>query len=87
VPRPEATGPAAPADTLRYTLTAGQTLVVPLPGPEGATFRPLRMPALSHLADRSFGWRTLPGEQGREYVLIERRAARTDTLVLVVDVE
>jgi hypothetical protein len=40
------------------------------------------------LVDRSFAWRTLPGETGREYILIQRRtAARTDTLVLVVDVE
>jgi hypothetical protein len=92
LPEATASSAAAPADTLRFTLTAGETLVVPLT-PSNATFRGVRLPALSFIADRSFGWRTLPGERGREYVIIERRTpapgggARTDTLVLVVDVE
>lgn len=82
----EATAPLA-ADTLRYELTAGQSLVVSLPGPDEAEFRGVRLPALSWIVDRSFGWRTLPAEEGREYVLIQRRTpARVDTLVLVVDV-
>jgi hypothetical protein len=82
----EATPPLA-ADTLRYELTAGESLVVSLPGPDDAEFRGVRLPALSWIVDRSFGWRTLPGEEGREYVVILRRTeTRTDTLVLVVDV-
>lgn len=86
-PPREATAPAAAADTLRYELTAGRSLVVPLPGPDDATFRGVRVPSLSWVVDRSFGWRTLPGEIGREYILIQRRTqARIDTLVLVVDV-
>lgn len=78
----------APPDTLRFKLTAGESLVVPLPGPEGAEFRGVRLPSLSWQVGESFGWRTLPGQVGTEYILIQRRvAARTDTLVLVVDVE
>lgn len=83
-----ATEQTAATDTLRYRLTAGDALVVPLPGPEGATFRGLRMPALSWIVADSFGWRTLSGEAGREFVMIIRQtAAARDTLVLVVDVE
>jgi hypothetical protein len=88
----EATAPATErpvaADTLRFQLTAGDALVVPLPGPEGATFRGVRLPALSWIVDRSFGWRSLAGERGREYIKIARHhETRRDTLVLVVDVE
>lgn len=87
-PPREATPAAVAPDTLRFRVTPGQSLVVPLPGPEDAHFRGIRLPALSLLVERSFGWRTLPQEQGREYILIQRRTpARTDTLVLVVDVE
>lgn len=83
----EATAEVAAVDTLRYELTAGQSLVVPLPGPDDATFRGIRLPSLSYLADRSFGWRTIYGQEGREYILIQRRTeTRTDTLVLAVDV-
>jgi hypothetical protein len=75
------------ADTLRYEVTAGDALVVPLPGAEDAVFRGIRLPALSWIVDRSFAWTTLPGEEGREYILIQRRTgARVDTLLLVVDV-
>jgi hypothetical protein len=87
-PPHEATEAVAAPDTLRFTVTPGQPLVVSLPGPEDAQFRGVRLPALSWLVDRSFAWRTLPSEQGREYILIQRRTqTRTDTLVLVVDVE
>ena len=52
------------------------------------TFRSLRAPALSWLVGRSFYWKTLLGERGREFVLIERRyqSVPQDTLVLVIDV-
>lgn len=77
---------AARADTLTYEVTAGSALVVSLPGPEDATFRGVRLPALAWLVDRSFAWNTLPGERGREYVVVQRRiGTRADTLVLVVD--
>lgn len=84
----QATHRLASADTLRYTVTAGESLVVPLPGPEDATFRGIRLPSMSMLVDRSFGWRTMHGLEGREYVLIQRRVGeRADTLVLAIDVE
>ena len=78
----------APSDTLRLSVASGEPLVAALPGDPAWTFRSLRAPALSWLVGRSFYWRTLPGERGREYVLIERRyrSEPQDTLVVVVDV-
>lgn len=78
----------APTDTLRLSVASGAPLVAALPGDPSWTFRTLRAPALSWLVGRSFYWRTLPGERGREYVLIERRyrSEPQDTLVVVVDV-
>ncbi len=86
-PTPASSGPAV-ADTLRLAVASGEPLVTTLPGESAWTFRTLRAPALSWLVGRSFYWRTLPGERGREYVLIERRyrGEPQDTLVLVVDV-
>lgn len=75
------------ADTLRYELTAGDALVVPLPGSENASFRMLHAPALTVIVGRSFGFRSLPGQSGRQEIHVERRdGSRTDTLVLVVNV-
>lgn len=70
------------------SVRAGTPLVTLLPADGDLTLRPLRAPALSWLNGRSFYWRTLPGEEGREFVLVERRRGETplDTLVLVVDV-
>lgn len=78
----------APADTVRLAVASGDPLVTELPGDDAWTFRTLRAPALSWLVGRSFYWRTLPAERGREFVLIERRyrSEPQDTLVLVVDV-
>jgi len=78
----------APSDTLRLSIASGEPLVAALPGDPAWTFRSLRAPALSWLVGRSFYWRTLPGERGREYVLVERRyrSEPQDTLVVVVDV-
>ncbi len=90
-----ASGPAAlppggpvPTDTLRLAVRSGEPLVTPLPGEAAWTFRSLRAPALSWLVGRSFYWKTLPGERGREFVLVERRyrSEPQDTLVLVIDV-
>lgn len=86
---PAPQGPAstvAVADTLRFTVTPGQPLVVQLPGAGEAEFRGLRLPALSLIVDGTFAWTTLAAERGREYVHIQRRTpTRTDTLVLVVE--
>ena len=77
----------AAADTLRFSLAAGDALVTSLPGDASATYRVVRAPALSWLVGRSFFWQTVPAERGREFVLLEReRGGRTDTLVLVIDV-
>lgn len=79
---------AAPADTLRLSVRSGEPLVTALPGEPASTYRVLRAPALSWLVGRSFYWRTLPAERGREFVLIERRirGEPQDTLVLVITV-
>lgn len=82
--RSAAAGPsaAAPADTLRASVQAGQTLIVGLPG----DFETVQAPALSWLVDRSFMWRTLPRERGTLPVLFRRRGAPADTLVLLVEI-
>lgn len=86
-PSPTRAVPAA-ADTLRLSVRSGEPLVTALPGESAWTFRALRAPALSWLVGRSFYWKTLPGERGREFVLVERRyqSVPQDTLVLVIDV-
>ena len=89
--RPYAAAPAA-QDTLRYTVQSGDPLIVSLParfegGP--ASYSLVEAPALSWLVDRSFMWRTQPGERGAMPVLIRRSApgALADTLVLIVDIQ
>ena len=88
-PRAEA-HPAA-SDTLRYRVQAGDPLIVALPAQvdgREATYRLLDAPALSWLVDRSFLWRTTPGERGQLPVLIERRAEGVppETVVLLVEI-
>lgn len=84
---PEATA----ADTLRYSISAGDPLIVNLPPRHrgnAASYRLLEAPALSWLVDRSFFWQTTAGERGKLPVLIERRIGETrDTLVLLVQIE
>ena len=83
--------PSAVSDTLRYQVRAGEPLIIALPrlvdGRE-TTYRLLEAPALSWLVDRSFLWRTTPGERGQLPIVIERLAegALPDQLVLLVDV-
>lgn len=85
-PPPPVEATVVQADTLRYQLTAGDALVVSLPGSENATYRLLHAPALAVIVGRSFGFRTLPGQIGREEIHIERRdGSRTDRLILVVE--
>lgn len=77
----------ARADTLRFEVVAGDPLVIRLPGTDETRYRVLHAPALAHLVDRSFAWTTLPGERGRELILLLRtEGGRSDTLVLAVDV-
>ena len=74
---------AAPADTVRQSVLAGETLIVALPSDE---YRALNPPALSWLVDRSFMWRTLPQERGTlavEFALGDRDEV---SLVLLVEI-
>lgn len=80
------------ADTLRYSVRAGQPLIVALPARfEGgeAQYEIIEAPALSWLVDRSFLWRTVDGERGTFPVRFLRRTpgGAPDTLVLVVEIE
>lgn len=78
------------SDTLRYTARAGEAFIAALPARVGgaeATYRPLELPALSWLVDRSFYWNVQAGESGTLPVVFERRAGGgADTLVLLVDI-
>ena len=85
---PEAT-PGAATDTLRYSVRAGDPLIVALPAAEGGrevTYRLVDAPALSWLVDRSFMWRTTEQERGTLPILIERMPSR-ERLVLMVTLE
>lgn len=88
--RADASPRYAAADTLRYSTPAGAPFIVALPAREGGaevTYRPLRLPALSWLVDRSFYWNVQPGESGTLPVVFERIVAgrERDTLVLLVE--
>ncbi len=88
---PSAAAPrdVARADTLRYTVRAGQPLLVSLPATAGgrpATYRILSAPAMSWLVDRSFFWQTLATENGQMAVVFEQTAGSDETLVLIVDI-
>ncbi|MDX1531986.1 MAG: hypothetical protein R3362_10720 [Rhodothermales bacterium] len=87
-PTADATRPAVEADTFFVSVRAGRPLVTALPA-DGLTLRPIRLPALSWLVGTSFYWKTVPGESGREFVLVERQrdALPQDTLVLIVEVQ
>jgi len=83
--------PEASADTLRYSIAAGQTLIVGLPprvGSASATYEIVDAPALSWLVDRSFMWRTLSEERGAHLVHLGRRVdgAEPEEVVLLVEV-
>lgn len=85
------TAPAAVADTLVYSTRAGEPFIVALPARLGGaevTYRPLELPALSWLVDRSFFWNVLGGETGTLPVVFERAVAgrEADTLVLLVEI-
>ena len=89
--RPEprfASAEASPSDTLRYSVRAGETLIVALPprvGGREARYEVVQAPALSWLVDRSFMWRTLSQERGTLPVRF-RRADGSGELVLLVEI-
>lgn len=82
---------ASRADTLRYEVRAGETLIVALParvaGAE-VTYEVVDAPALSWLVDRSFMWRTLARERGTMPVRFRRIApgGGTEEVVLLVQI-
>ena len=90
-------GPAAPAgqhspaDTLRYTVRAGETLIVALPPAVAgapASYQVDQAPALSWLVDRSFMWRTLAQERGTLAVVLRRtvEGRAPEPVVLLVEI-
>ena len=78
------------ADTLRYSVRAGETLIVSLParvaGSE-AQYVIEQAPALSWLVDRSFMWRTLERERGTLPIRLRRivGGAGSEEVVLLVE--
>lgn len=82
---------ATRADTLRYTVRAGETLIVALPGRAGGSevsYEVIEAPALSWLVDRSFMWRTLARERGTLPVRLRRVGGGNapDEVVLLVEI-
>lgn len=82
---------SVPPDTLRAAVPAGETLILALPDTLGgrpvAAYRAVHLPALSHVVDRSFFWRTTRRDAGRHDLLVRTDDAASDTLVLRVAVE
>jgi len=85
---------ARPApDTVRASVPAGETLILPLPSVANerdvTEYRMARGPALSGVAGRSFTWITRGTEAGTYDVLLQARHPETapDTLVVRVDVQ
>ena len=83
---------SALADTLRFEVRAGETLIVGLPprvaGAE-ATYEVVEAPALSWLVDRSFYWRTLAQERGTLPVRLRRLVSGrgSEDVVLLVEIQ
>ena len=81
----------ARADTLRYDVRAGEPLIVALPARvRGDAVRYVvdEAPALSWLVDRSFLWRTRPGERGEVAVRLRRltEGRADEPVVLLIEV-
>ncbi len=79
------------ADTLRYSVRAGETLIVALPSRMSGmavTYEVEEAPALSWLVDRSFMWRTLARERGALPVRLRRimPGRAPESVVLLVDI-
>jgi len=83
----------ARGDTLRPTVRAGEPLILALPDTLDArpvaAYALVRAPALSWLVDRSFLWRTRPGDAGTHRLLFKVAFAEAppETLVVRVKVE
>ncbi|MGB3543144.1 hypothetical protein [Rubrivirga sp.] len=81
----------ASADTLRYTVRAGETLIVSLPARVAGSevqYEVVNAPALSWLVDRSFMWRTLERERGTLPVRLRRLipGSASEPVVLLVEI-
>ena len=89
-PPPYGAEQASRADTLRYTVRAGETLIVALPARvAGAdvTYEVVEAPALSWLVDRSFMWQTLARERGALPVRFRRLGGPApEEVVLLVEI-
>jgi hypothetical protein len=91
-PRVATFGPSPAADTLEYSVTAGDAFITDLP----ATLREqpvesyaiVDAPSMSWLVDRSFFWRTDQAEPGRHTVRLRATIADAppDTLALLITV-
>lgn len=83
---------AASRDSLQYQTTAGDVLIVDLPGEvtddDLVRYEPLRVPALSWLVSDSFFWRTRSGDAGSHRLLFRAtyQNAPPDTLAVSVEV-
>lgn len=85
---------ASPAlrDTLEHRVTAGDDLIVTLPGTLSnrsvTAYELVRAPALSWVVDRSLLWRTRPEDAGTHALLVEATFddAPSDTLTVLVEV-
>ncbi len=79
---------ASRADTLRYSVRAGETLIVALPASGEVSYHVVEAPALSWLVDRSFMWQTLARERGTLPVRLRRTAPgrATEEVVLLVEI-
>jgi len=81
------------ADTVRATVTAGETLILPLPTTVDSRtvteYRMIRGPALSGVAGRSVTWITQNPSPGRHDIHLRalHSNAGSDTLVVRVDVQ
>ena len=90
-PPPYGVAQASRADTLRYTVRAGETLIVALPASAAGsevTYEVVEAPALSWLVDRSFMWRTLARERGTLPVRLRRTGGglAPEEVVLLVEI-
>ncbi len=82
-----------PSDTLVYHAAPGKTLITVLPDSAHhipvVQYKPVRLPALSWLVDRSFFWYIRPRDKGIYHLLFIRQLkdASSDTLVVTVYVQ
>ncbi len=84
--------PAPPADTLSYTVTAGEAFITDLPGTlrdqPVESYAIVEAPSMSWLVDRSFFWRTDQVDPGQYAIRLRATItdAPPDTLALHITV-